>query len=384
MDGDTASDDFVITVVGDAVPEFAAGASIKNQLFKAMVAIDSDPADTENAQPLELPEATGGNGDLTYSLSPDNTSPYWPHDMIFNAAERTLSGTPNLEIARTLYTYTVTDEDGSTASLMFYITVEDKPEFPDGDSAASPPIEPDGVPDPIADRYYITGVEIDEDPGANGNQPLVLPMATGGTGDLKYNLSPAVLGLTYSTDTLNNPITVSGTPTRAGEYRMTYTVTDTDLDEDKPDDSASLTFKIIVRDSSERPRLSTQPDDLVFTATEEIDTDPDMAGNQALTLPAADKDYGNPPYTYSGSLLGDDDLTTATGLSFSDAGPEPLTLSGTVSATITERMVFTVVYTVRDESAAGQSATSIFTITVNPSPAFDAGLTPCGPDLHQG
>ena len=43
VDGDTASDDFVITVVGDDAPEFAAGASIKNQLFKAGVAIDSDP-----------------------------------------------------------------------------------------------------------------------------------------------------------------------------------------------------------------------------------------------------------------------------------------------------------------------------------------------------
>ena len=239
---------------------------------------------TDN-QPLELPEATGGNGDLTYSLSPDDTSPDWPHDVSFDAAARTLSGMPALEIARTLYTYTVTDEDGSTDSLMFYITVEDKPEFPDGDSTVSPPIESDGVPDPIADRYYITGVAIDEDADDADDQPLVLPTAAGGTGDLKYNLSPAVPGLTYSTDTLNNPITVSGTPTRAGEYRMTYTVTDTDLDEDKPDDSASLTFKIIVRDSSERPRLSTQPDDLVFTATEEIDTDPDMAGNQALTLP---------------------------------------------------------------------------------------------------
>ena len=51
---------------------------------------------------------------------------------------------------------------------------------------------------------------------------VVLLQATGGDGALVYSLEPEVPGLTF------NPAsrTLSGAPTKAGEYSMTYTVTD--------------------------------------------------------------------------------------------------------------------------------------------------------------
>ena len=72
---------------------------------------------------LVLPAAMGGNGALTYALSP---SP--PAQLTFDAATRTLSGTPSARQGATTYTYTVTDSDADTAaadsdSLQFTISV---------------------------------------------------------------------------------------------------------------------------------------------------------------------------------------------------------------------------------------------------------------------
>ena len=67
---------------------------------------------------LTLPEAGGGDGTLTYSLSPDVPG------LSFNATARQLTGTPSTAGAYAM-TYTVTDEDGDTDTLSFTITVED-------------------------------------------------------------------------------------------------------------------------------------------------------------------------------------------------------------------------------------------------------------------
>ncbi len=75
------------------------------------------PKDVEIA-PLTLPVATGGNGALAYSLSPG-----LPAGLNFDATTRTVSGTPTASQALALYTYTVTDADGSTASLTFNLVV---------------------------------------------------------------------------------------------------------------------------------------------------------------------------------------------------------------------------------------------------------------------
>ncbi len=72
---------------------------------------------------LTLPKATGGNGALTYSLSP-----ILPQGLTFDTTRRTISGTPEAETASTSYTYIAADSDTNTAatdtaSLTFSITV---------------------------------------------------------------------------------------------------------------------------------------------------------------------------------------------------------------------------------------------------------------------
>ena len=64
-----------------------------------------------------------------------------------------------------------------------------------------------------------------------------LPPARDGSGDLTYSLMPEVPGLTFAASTR----VLSGTPTTAGSYSMTYTVTDTG------DRTASLRFTITVQ-----------------------------------------------------------------------------------------------------------------------------------------
>ena len=69
---------------------------------------------------LMLPEATGGSGTLTYSLTPDVNS---STGLSFDAATRTLSGTPTKSDAPREYSYTATDANDDTAALSFRITV---------------------------------------------------------------------------------------------------------------------------------------------------------------------------------------------------------------------------------------------------------------------
>ena len=60
---------------------------------------------------IVLPEASGGTAPLTYTLSPA-----LPAGLSFDAATRTIAGTPSAE-GEAVYTYTVTDANGASASL---------------------------------------------------------------------------------------------------------------------------------------------------------------------------------------------------------------------------------------------------------------------------
>ena len=65
----------------------------------------------QRVEGLTLPEGTGGTAPLTYSLSPA-----LPVGLTFDAATRTIAGTP-MAASEAVYTYTVTDANGATASL---------------------------------------------------------------------------------------------------------------------------------------------------------------------------------------------------------------------------------------------------------------------------
>ncbi len=91
----------------DLVPTFG-DATVPSQRYVEGVRID----------PLVLPAATGGTGDLAYSLSPIP-----PDGLVFNPSSRRISGTPAVPLEATFYEFTATDADGDTATLAFTIEV---------------------------------------------------------------------------------------------------------------------------------------------------------------------------------------------------------------------------------------------------------------------
>ena len=200
QDGDQGTLTFTITVRSGAMPTFG-GATVPPQNYRVGEAISD----------LALPAATGGDGTLTYALQPD-----LPAGLEFDAAARTVTGTPTAESSRTRYTLTATDEDGDAAELEFTIAVQEN-SAPTFGSAQIP-----------AQRYQV-GTEIAE---------LALPGATGGDGSVTYELAPSLPGgLTFDAGSR----AISGTPT-SPQPETSYTWTATDAD----GDAAALSFAITV------------------------------------------------------------------------------------------------------------------------------------------
>ena len=106
-DGDAARITFTVTVAPDLRPSFD-NVSVPDQAYIEGTAIT----------PLVLPAATGGNGPLTYALSPS-----LPNGLTLDLATRRLSGNPVSPHAATRYTWTVTDADGDEATLTFTIAI---------------------------------------------------------------------------------------------------------------------------------------------------------------------------------------------------------------------------------------------------------------------
>ncbi len=108
-DADTLSFTIAIT---DLMPTFGT-ATIADQTYLPETAITD----------LTLPEATGGDGTLTYTLTPTP-----PTGLTFDDTTRVLSGTtPTTEQRAVPYTYTATDSDADPARLTFTITIADDP-----------------------------------------------------------------------------------------------------------------------------------------------------------------------------------------------------------------------------------------------------------------
>ena len=182
------------------VPSLVDGTGVADQVYKVHAVIE----------PLMLPEASGGTGPLSYTLTPA-----LPAGLELDDATRTVSGTPTEVQAKTPYAWTATGVDGNTASVTFLIAVVEPPSFADGDG--------------VADQVYTVNVQI---------EPLVLPEASGGIGPLSYTLAPPLpAGLALDDATR----TVSGTPT-AAQAKTPYAWMATDVD----GDTASVTFSITV------------------------------------------------------------------------------------------------------------------------------------------
>ncbi len=301
-DGDSDDLTFGITVEADSMPDFG-GNMIADKEYVA--------GKTANL-PVTLPEATGGNGDLIYSLNPS-----LPAGLIFTPATREISGAPTAAMPKDTYTYTVRDKDGDTDDLTFGITVE-------ADSL------PDFGGKMIGDQEYIAG--------KTTNLPVTLPEATGGNGTLRYTITPALpAGLDL------NEITrvLSGTPTTAmPEDTYTYTVTDKDGDTD------DLMFGITVA-ADDRPTFSETIDDQEYVAG--------TATNLPVTLPAAAG--GNAPLTYSITPI------LPAGLNFSAS-------TRVISGTPVSASSGTYTYTVRDKDGDRFELRFGITVEADTEPTF--------------
>ncbi len=153
---------------------------------------------------LVLPEAMGGEGDVTYQTFG------LPEGLSFDAETRTVSGTP-AAAAEADVLYLATDSTGEDEALEFSITVNAALSF--GDLFGAGKIVPDshGLTEI---REFVIGQPV---------EGLTLPEGAGGTAPLTYSLSPALpAGLTFDAATR----TIAGTPMAASETVYTYTVTD--------------------------------------------------------------------------------------------------------------------------------------------------------------
>ena len=155
---------------------------------------------------LVLPEASGGEGDIAYTVSE------LPAGLLFDAATRTLSGTAEAE-GTTEVTYTATAGDES-AELTFSITVNPPLSFGDlfglfdGAAGKANPAQEsaDGVLQIVVGQPY----------------SLTLPEIPGGTPPLTYSMSGLPAGLSFDPATR----TIAGTPTEVGAAVVIFTVVD--------------------------------------------------------------------------------------------------------------------------------------------------------------
>ncbi len=200
VDGNGDGDD-----TGPQPLAFAEEASIADQQYTAGTEIEA----------MELPAASGGTGDVAYSVSE------LPAGLSFDAATRMLSGTPEAateEAVEVTYTAMAGEE---SATLTFSIMVNQPLEpfnfgdffgmFNNGGAGKANPADEhgeDGVIRAVVGEAY----------------SLTLPEVMGGTPPLTYSVSGLPAGLSFDSATR----TISGTPEAVSDapVTVTYTVTD--------------------------------------------------------------------------------------------------------------------------------------------------------------
>ncbi len=322
-DGTTATQAITITVTNvDEPPTFSAGTIIPNQTYMQNTAIEM----------LRLPAATGGDGTLTYTLTPAIPG------LTLDLSTGELSGAPTTAATITEYTYTAHDADENEAAsdaaiLTFSITVTED-------------IAPDFGMESIADQTFFVGTPVN----------LTLPGVTPGTGNISihYTLTPDLpAGLDFNAAERPAP-TITSTPTAAAAMtEYTYTATDGDGNTDTSD-TDMLTFSITVQTNT-APAFA----DGASIANQNYFTDTAI---ESLTLPQATGGEGAITYTLTPAIPG---LTL-------DSSTGELTGTPTTAAAAT---MYT--YTANDGDAdmtGDDIATLTFSITVTANSAPDFGM----------
>ena len=316
-DGDTAS--LTFDVEFDGVPSFGSQV-IANRYLRKGVEIT----------PFDLPDAFGGDGSLTYTLSPA-----LPDDLVLGATStpHRVNGTPANYGLKVRYTWTVEDGDGDTASLQFYIDVV-----------------ADTLPDPRAKRKTPDANEPLDFPGTIDDKSWTqrqaitafdLPLATGGRGSVTYTLSPALPAGVRLATTSDDRIEISGTPSgKMSRTRYTWSASDAE-------NSMGTLFYITV--------------DGVPTFGSETIADKSWTQRQAITaftLPTATDGDGTLRYSISPAL------------------PAGVTLNLTtrqVSGTPSVKLASTE-YTWTAEDADGDTASLTFDIAIDGVPSFSTTI----------
>ena len=302
---ETATLTFTVTVAA-AAPSFD-GVDSPALAFTAGEAIEE----------VTLPAAAGGEGALSYGLSPalDN-------GLAFDAATRKVSGIPEAAAEAVTYTLTATDENAASAELDFTIAVTEADTSPSYEGADSPALA------------FTAGEAV---------TPVTLPAASGGTGALTYTVAPALgNGLAFDAATRQ----VSGTPTAAADA-ASYTLTAADTD----GDTADLAFTVTVTE----PADTTAPTVTLATA--------DGVGNPAVGAFGITIAFSEP---VTGFAAGD--LTVASGAASGLAGSDAswtatITPDDGFSGDVTVDMAAGVV---EDVAGNGNEAASTLAVAVVP------------------
>ncbi len=311
--GDIARRTFFITIT--AGPPTFSGATVPEQIWTEGVRIPT----------LRFPNATGGNGTLTYFLSP-------AQPVGISRQDNRLFGTPTEPQRRSLYTWTVRDKDNDEDIIEFYITVrENVPTF--GGQT-------------IPQQNYIVGRTI---------QRLVFPRATGEE-PLTYNLEGGPTNLPGGLNLVSNPTSIIGTPTTTADINYRWTVTD------KDGDKTELPFRMKIRSASEVPDFGSETvEDQVWGNGRAV----------TLTLPQATGGNGTLNYSLSGVI--------PNGLTFNQ---NTRTLSGTLNIVDTSILPVTGTYTWKvtdsdsDDDGDSDSITFSITIETDSEPSFGGQTIP--------
>lgn len=230
--------------------------SVSDQIFTKNVTI----------APIELPEATGGDASLGYTLRPE-----LPAGLKYDAATRTISGTPTVSMGSTSYTYTATDASSKSTSLAFKIKVA----------------IPVRILGSIDDQSFARGQPI---------ASLVLPRAVGGASPVTHTLTPELpSGLSFHDATR----TISGTPVLVSDATTyTYATTGANGSTDKrtfsievyspvSTEHESLPATFALRGNYPNPFQNTTQIvfDLPSAATVSVDV-LDVSGRRVLSVPS--------------------------------------------------------------------------------------------------
>ena len=171
----------------------------------------------EEIDSLTLPVATG-DGTLTYTLEGEAataTDPDLPEGLTFHPDSRTLTGTPNAVQDRLTYTYTVTDDDGDVAYLLFDITVRE--------AGVTLTASPDIIPEDAGATPVTITATLDASIDNSSETTVALAVDSASVGDLTtdYTLTDPLPTLTISAGETTATATIMVTPTADDD---TYTV----------------------------------------------------------------------------------------------------------------------------------------------------------------